>query len=211
MPRLLGEELAGLGYEPIEYPWTEDQDASRAVRAARSVLGEGATLGADWPLPETTVVEPALARARALLTDGDITRYRALGRDAGLMLGNVCRALTPGDQERDIARAIMDGAQGLRARPIVTLVGSDDRLRHYRHPVPTAATWKSVVMSRCAPIARLVLSLSACVGRRHAGSRPRTALRRRCSAAARRALPGATAGHLMRRRRRKLGRIPGGR
>jgi Xaa-Pro dipeptidase len=199
MPRLLGEELAGLGYEPIEYPWTEDQDASRAVRAARSVLGEGVTLGADWPLPETTVVEPALARARALLTDGDITRYRALGREAGLMLGHVCRALTPGDHERDIARAIMDGALGLRARPIVTLVGSDDRLRHYRHPVPTAAAWKSVVMvALCAERDGLVVSLSRIVS---AGGVPDLDARTRATATVFGRLleatrPAATAAHL---------------
>jgi Xaa-Pro dipeptidase len=164
MPRLLDEELAGLDYGPIEYPWTDDQNPARAVRAARSVLGEAAPLGADWPLPETTPLEPALSRARSLLTDGDIRRYRALGRDAGLMLGNVCLTLTPGDAERDIARTIMDGALGIRARPIVTLVGSDDRLRRYRHPVPTAATWRNVVMvALCAERDGLVVSLSRVV------------------------------------------------
>lgn len=164
MPRLLGEELAGLDYEPIEYPWTEDQDASRAVAAARGVLGDGVPLGADWPLPGTTVVEGALARARSLLTDGDVVRYRALGREAGLMLGTVCRALMPGDDERDIARTIVDGALAMRARPIVTLVGSDERLRRYRHPVPTATTWKAVVMvALCAERDGLVVSLSRIV------------------------------------------------
>jgi antitoxin VapB len=164
MPRLLGEELAGLEYEPVEYPWTEDQDPARAVRAARSLLGERAPLGADWPLPETTAVEAALARARALLTDGEIARYRALGREAGLMLGAVCRGLTPGEEERDIARTIVDGAFGMRARPIVVLVGSDERLRRYRHPVATAAAWKSVVMvALCAERDGLVVSLSRIV------------------------------------------------
>lgn len=164
MPRLLGEELAGLDYEPIEYPWTEDQSPSRAVQAARSVLGREASLGADWPLPETTVVEAALSRARGLLTDGDIRRYRALGREAGLMLGAVCRALMPGDEERDIARTIIDGALAMRARPIVTLVGSDERLKRYRHPVPTATAWKSVVMvALCAERDGLVVSLSRIV------------------------------------------------
>jgi antitoxin VapB len=199
MPRLLGEELEWLDYQPIEYPWTEDQDPSRAIAAARSVLGETAALGADWPLPGTTVLEPALSRARARLTDGDITRYRVLGREAGLMLGNVCRALTPGDQERDIARAIMDGAQGLRARPIVTLVGSDDRLRKYRHPVPTAAAWKSVVMvALCAERDGLVVSLSRIVS---AGGVPDLETRTRATASVFGRLldatrPGATAAHL---------------
>jgi antitoxin VapB len=181
MPRLLDEELAGLGYEPIAYPWTEDQDPSRAVRAARSVLGgDEVPLGADWPLPGTTVVEAALSRARALLTDGDIARYRALGREAGLMLGNVCRELTPGDEEREIARTIMDGALALRARPIVTLVGSDERLRRYRHPVPTAKAWKSVVMvALCAERDGLVVSLSRIVS---AGGPPDLEARTRATA-----------------------------
>lgn len=199
MPRLLDEELADLDYEPVEYPWTEDQDPSRAVRAARSVLGDEVPLGTDWPLPETTVVEAALARARGLLTDGDIARYRALGREAGLMLGNVCRALTPGDEERDIARTIMDGAFGMRARPIVTLVGADERLRRYRHPVPTAATWKSVVMvALCAERDGLVVSLSRIVA---AGGPPDLEARTRATASVLGRLldatrPGATASAL---------------
>lgn len=146
MPRLLGEALAGLDYEPVEYPWPEDQDPSRAIAAARALLGGGAAIGADWPLPGTTPVEAGLSRARSLLTDGDVARYRTLGREVGLLLGRICRELAPGDEERDIARTIMDGAVALRARPIVTLVGSDERLRLYRHPVPTAAAWKHVVM-----------------------------------------------------------------
>ncbi len=195
MPRLLDEELAGLGYEPVEYPWTEDQDPSRAVRAARRMLGDGVPLGSDWPLPGTTVVEAALARARGLLTDGDIARYRTLGREAGLMLGNVCRELTPGDEERDIARTIMDGALALRARPIVTLVGSDERLRRYRHPVPSAAAWKSVVM----------VALCAERGRRSAGpggSHPRDGVGLRASA--RRHAPGHDGRDALPRRRRRL-------
>jgi antitoxin VapB len=164
MPRLLDEVLAGLDYEPIEYPWTDDQDAAFAVGKARAVLRDGATLGADWPLPQTTGIEAGLMRARARLTDGEIARYRALGRDAGLALGNVCRALTPGDAELDIARSISDAAAGIRARAIVALVGSDDRLQKYRHPVPTAKAWRHVVMTAlCAERDGLIVSLSRIV------------------------------------------------
>jgi len=164
MPRLLDESLAGLDYTPIEYPWTDDQDPSFAVGKAREVLKTGAVLGADWPLPDTKGMEPTLMRARARLTDGEIARYRALGRDAGLALGNICRALTPGDVELDIARAVTDAAAGFRARAIVALVGSDERLRKYRHPVATATAWKHVVMTAlCAERDGLVVSLSRIV------------------------------------------------
>ena len=164
MPRLLGEELAGLGYTPIEYPWTDDQDPAFAVGRAREALQAGATLGADWPLPETKGVEGSLMRARALLTGGEIDRYRALGRDAGAALGDVCRALRPGDEELEIARRVMDAAQGFRARAIVALVGSDDRLQRYRHPVPTGHRWQRVVMAAlCAERDGLVVSLSRIV------------------------------------------------
>ena len=164
MPRMLGEVVAGLDYTPLEYPWVDDQDAAHAVRAARGVLKTGATIAADWPLPETTSIEPRLMRARARLTDGEIARYRRLGLDMGLALGHVCRALTPGDVEMDIARSVVDAAAGVRARAIVTLVGSDERIRRYRHPVATGAAWKHVVMiALCAERDGLVVSLSRIV------------------------------------------------
>ena len=66
MPRMLAEELAGLDYQPIEYPWIGGPGPG--VRRARgaSVLGKAAPLGADWPLPDTKASKRALdSRARA--------------------------------------------------------------------------------------------------------------------------------------------------
>ena len=164
MPRMLGEVLAGFDYTPIEYPWVSDQDASFAVGQARDVIKAGAALGADWPLPGTTNVEAALMRSRVRLTDADLTRCRALGHDAGLALGAVARGLRPGDVETDIARRMMDAAQGFGARAIVALVGSDERLRNYRHPVPTRTAWRDVVMmALCAERDGLIVSLSRIV------------------------------------------------
>jgi Xaa-Pro aminopeptidase len=164
MPRMLDEVLFGLDYSPIEYSWTDDQDPAHAVRAAAGVVKTGTGLAADWPLPETRSIEPLLMRGRAALTDGELARYRTLGRDAGLALGNVCRALTPGDTEQDIARSIIDAAAGVRARAVVALVGADERLRRYRHPVATSAAWKQVVMvALCAERDGLTVSLSRIV------------------------------------------------
>jgi antitoxin VapB len=164
MPRMLDEVLAGLDYSPIEYPWVDDQDPGHAVRAARDTIKPDAALGADWPLPDAKGIEPLLTRARARLTDGEIARYRKLGRDAGIALGHVCRSLTPGDVELDIAHTLADAAAGFRARAVVALVGADERLRKYRHPVPTARAWKHVVMlALCAERDGLIVSLSRIV------------------------------------------------
>jgi Xaa-Pro aminopeptidase len=172
MPRMLDEVLAGLDFEPVEYPWTDDQDPGFAVATAKKAIGRSdVSIGADWPLPETLSIEGAIARTRALLTEAEVDRYRALGRDAGRTLGNVCRTLTPGDQELEIAAAVVQAVAGVRARAIVALVGSDERLRRYRHPVATAARWKHVVMlALCAERDGLVVSLSRIVS---AGAAPR--------------------------------------
>jgi antitoxin VapB len=163
MPRMLDEVLTGLDYEPVEYPLTDDQTPAQEVHVAASLAG-GAKIGADWPLPAATIVEGAIARARVPLTDGEIARYRALGAEAGRVMGDVCRPLTPGDDERDISRAVIDGAASIRARAVVSLVGSDERLRRYRHPVPAPARWKHVVMlALCAERDGLVVSLSRIV------------------------------------------------
>jgi antitoxin VapB len=164
MPRMSEEVLAGLDYSPIEYPWVDDQDPGHAVRAARAVLKPGAVIAADAPLPETIAVEPMLMHARALLTDGEIDRYRKLGHDAGLAMGNVCRSLAPGDLEIDIAHTVTSAAADFRARAVVALVGADERLRRYRHPVPTPTRWKHAVMvALCAERDGLIVSLSRVV------------------------------------------------
>jgi antitoxin VapB len=164
MPRMLDEVLAGLDYTPIEYPWVDDQDPAHAVRAARGMLGSGVAIGSDWPLPETTGIEPRIMRARARLTDGEVARYRTLGRDAGRVLGRVCRALAPGDTELDIVGTVANAVAGAGLRAVVALAGADQRLRRYRHPVATNTPWKHAVMvALCAERDGLIVSLSRVV------------------------------------------------
>lgn len=93
-----------------------------------------------------------------------MVRYRALGRDTGRIVGDVCRRLTPGDDEREVAATMADALAAVQARGVVLLVGSDDRIRRYRHPVPTATRWKHVVLvATCAERDGLIVSLSRLV------------------------------------------------
>jgi antitoxin VapB len=180
MPRLRAEALAGLGFEPVEYPWTDDQaNPAAAFEYARAVTSGAAAMAADSPVAgDALVVETALMRARVNLVDAEVARYRELGRDMGVVVGNVCRALGPGTSEREIAHTVSAAILGANARPIVVLIAGDNRIARFRHPVPTDAVWrKTLMVVVCAERHGLIVSLTRLIsaGEIDATLRDRTA------------------------------------
>ena len=73
---------AGLGFTPLEY--RVDRRAGRSVGAdsgrAAGDRQRRATIGCDGAFSGGTPIEAGIAAARALLTDAEVERYRALGR-----------------------------------------------------------------------------------------------------------------------------------
>ena len=145
MPRLQEEALTGLGFTPCEYAWTREQeDPGTAIATARqAVCGE---IGCDAPLAGGTLIDSAVMAARALLTPPEVDRYRALGRDLGTIIGEVCRGIVPHLTEIEIAQRVAAAVSCIGARAIVTLVAADDRIARYRHPAPTSKPWRTQVM-----------------------------------------------------------------
>jgi Xaa-Pro aminopeptidase len=163
MPRLRSEALAGLGFEPVEYPWTDDQaNPASALQYARAVTSGTAPIAADAPITRDTLgVETALMRARVHLVEEETARYRTLGRDIGLAVGEACRSLRPGSTEREIANVVAAAVYRADARPVVLLVGADERIARFRHPVATDHVWrKTVMVAVCAERHGLIASLS---------------------------------------------------
>jgi antitoxin VapB len=149
------------------------------------ILGAGARLGLDRaPHPSLGPVRgvgPEIAHLRARLTAPEVERYRALGRAAGEALGEVCRALRPGLSEDEIAGRTAAALLARGAVPVVLLVGSDERLERFRHPLPTGRRWERAVMVvACARRDGLIAALTRIVW---AGPVP-DEIRRRTRAAA---------------------------
>jgi antitoxin VapB len=182
MPRLQDEALADLGFAPCEHAWTTEQaDPGQVIASARRLVG-GRDVACDAALPGGRPRESLIASARALLTEAEVTRYRALGCAMGRMLGDVCRALTPGLEEIEIVNRLSAAVFCAQARPIVTLVAADDRIDRYRHPVATPRPWRTrVLVVLCAQRDGLVVSLSRMVTAGPAGDE----LTRRTNATAR--------------------------
>lgn len=166
LARMLEEELAGADFEPVEFGW-EEEKASPTFLAdlATKVVGNGVALGSDLPLgPSLKGIDGAVSRCRYRLTPPELERFKQLGRDAGEVLGEVAKSLTPGLTEHEIARRVSDALAARGMRSVVTLVAADERIAKFRHPVPTAKTWERVVMLvTCARRQGLVASLSRIV------------------------------------------------
>jgi Xaa-Pro aminopeptidase len=166
MPRLRDEALAGLGFEPLEYPWTDGQanPAAQLELATRVLRGVRTAVGCDIPMPGAALLAQETADARVPLTAAEAARYRALGRDVGDAIGTRCRALQPGVSELEIARLMTDAVAAVRARAVVMLVGADERIRRFRHPTPTDRSWvRSVMIVICAERGGLVVALTRIV------------------------------------------------
>ena len=164
MPRLLAEELANDHWEAIEYPWAEEHARPDTVAALAQKAAGGEAIGADWPLAGAVAIDRPITRVRNLLTPAEAERYARLGEDAGRVIGDLCRALEPGDEERAVAARAAAALGTVGARAVVTLVAADDRIARFRHPVATDRAWKHLVMVVvCAQRHGLIVSLSRIV------------------------------------------------
>ena len=163
MPRILAEEISADEFEPVEFSW-QDEKASGdyVIEKAKSLIAENESIGSDLFLhARARPIENLIARCRFELTDAEIERFRRLGKDAGLALRKIFEIIKPGDAEDLIARKVKNALLYLGIEPVVTLVGADERIARFRHPVPTGNVWeKTLLIAVCARRHGLVASPS---------------------------------------------------
>jgi antitoxin VapB len=76
-------------------------------------------------------------------------------------LERIFETIKPGETEREIARSTKNALAKRGIESVVTLVGADERIDNFRHPVPTENVWKKVLLiAVCARRAGLIASLS---------------------------------------------------
>jgi Xaa-Pro aminopeptidase len=111
----------------------------------------------DWP-------DDVLQPLRAPLTDAEIARVRALGRDAAECLEGALRGVRRGDSEHEVAASIAGALRRRGVHAIVLLVAADGRIARFRHPIPTAARVERVLMAAiCAQRYGLIVSATRLV------------------------------------------------
>jgi Xaa-Pro aminopeptidase len=162
--RVSGEALDGFDHQLIEYSWTDERaDPSLSIRLAQRTLG-GAAIGADVVASPAAFVEPQIARLRTPLLPEEVERLRRLGRETGVVVGSAVRTLEPGMTENQVAAVVGSALVAHGIRPVVLLVGADDRIARYRHPVATTRVWRArLLVACCAERDGLIVALSRMV------------------------------------------------
>lgn len=163
-PRLRAEVLNGLPFELIEFPW-------HAPGRLKTLIGElgGGRIGGDTDLADLPMAG-SITGLQASLTPEEQDRLRELGRRAGAALETAIGEIAPGMREYAIAGLICEECYLRDIAPVVVLVGTDERVTHFRHPVPSARTLdRYAMLVLCARRHGLVVSLSRLV---HFGAIP---------------------------------------
>jgi Xaa-Pro dipeptidase len=130
-PRMRDEEA--MGFEVVEYPWEQGSD-----RTLEELLG-GLPLAADVPLDGAELLGERLDAIRRVLDPDAIGHLRTIGADLTAALEDAAGAVEPGITEHEAADEIAAACRKRGLVPTVLLAATDDRIRRYRHPLPTAA------------------------------------------------------------------------
>jgi len=143
MQRLLTEELNGLPVEPAEpFPWHEPGQRAKLLKR----LSKGKAFAADDGSAGLLALPEGFVPLRYSLTEAEVRRYRAIGRDASLAIQSAARAVEKGMTERDVAALTACACTKAGMAPIVLLVAADDRIRNWRHPIVKDAKVEHCVM-----------------------------------------------------------------
>jgi len=157
--RFMAEEFDGLPVQKIDYSW---HDPAAHMNAVRDLLG-GGKLGYDHG-PGDQDVAPLIAAQRNPLTPAEIDRFRAHGQTTVEIFEGVCRDITAGMSEFDVAAMLHDRFERINVRVPGCLVAADDRIDRFRHPIPVNQKIKRRVMAvACADLNGLWLSLTRLV------------------------------------------------
>ncbi|MEW6228595.1 MAG: aminopeptidase P family protein, partial [Bacillota bacterium] len=200
--RLRAEEFVGTCLEVVERPWHQPA-AEQIAREARSLR-----IGVDdyriaAAIPGAAYLGPEIAGLRSVLTPAEVDRYREVGRLTGEAIEAAARAVGRGMTEFQVA-ALLDHALLERGmEPTVTLIAADERIRRFRHPIPTAnRVEESCMLITCARRYGLIAAATRIV---HFGPLPDDLRRRHLAtvsvdaAAIGASRPGVTMGELYER------------
>ena len=126
-------------------PWYRPEEF---VRAAEELAGAPASRLAGDGHPAFAVdASGDLIGLRLALSSPERDELRALGGDAAAALEDALTSWAPGERDLDVQARVAASLEGRGADAPVLIVGGDDRVRRYRHPMAVGAPARHLVMA----------------------------------------------------------------
>jgi len=152
--RLKDEELSG-DEELIVVNWFEGRDAQ---------LPKGPKIGVDGVDGERTNIQGEIENLRRKLNEFEIARLKEIGSDATQALEEAMLDIDSDANEVEVAGEMAEELWERNLEPVVLLVAGEDRIKKYRHPLPTTAKVGNLVMGViCARRKGLIASVTRLV------------------------------------------------
>ena len=118
------------------------------VRAAEELAGAPASRLAGDGHPAFAVdASGDLTGLRLALSSPEREELRALGGDAAAALEGALASWAPGERDLDVQARVAASLEARGADAPVLIVGGDDRVRRYRHPMAVGAPARQLVMA----------------------------------------------------------------
>lgn len=157
--RIMEEELLNLDFEYVPLHWYEPSLEDKAVE-----LINGQKILSDIPIKTAHVNLDVFYELHYPLTLGEIDKMRVLGATADEVLTKVANQVEPGMSEHEIEAKVLFEFGKLNIQCTVLLIGSDERISKYRHPLPSKKTLENYLLlapvpKKCGlncPLTRLV-------------------------------------------------------
>ena len=139
--RIMDEELQGMDFELINLRWYEKSPAQTVTD-----MFEGKKVLSDTALPGMDFKPGVFYKLQYPLTDGEVERYRWLGRKAEEIVKKAADEARPGMNELEIESLLMCEYAKYNIIAPVVIIGSDERIAKYRHCTPSDKKVNKMVM-----------------------------------------------------------------
>ncbi|MEY3714864.1 MAG: hypothetical protein RJB59_667 [Actinomycetota bacterium] len=150
-PRLQAEELTG-DEELVVINWFEGRDGQ---------LPKGDRIGVDGPDNDRVNLQSDIENLRRALNDYEVNRLREISKDAAEALGEAMLDIDPDMSEVEVAGEIAEELWERNLEPVVLLVAGQNRIKNFRHPLPTTDEVGDIAMGViCARRKGLIASIT---------------------------------------------------
>jgi antitoxin VapB len=145
-PRLEAEARLGeLGFSLEDVPWF---DGDALVRATEETAGAGrAQLASDSHSAFGVDADDDLTALRLRLLPVERQRLDELGRDTARALEHAVSMWRPGERDLDVQSRVVEQLERVDALPVCLIVGGDDRVERFRHPLAAGKPVRRLLMA----------------------------------------------------------------